>query len=266
VDPLVMAPLDWLPLIDFVPDQLPDAKHAVALLLFQESVDVPPEATVVGLALSCTVGAALDTETVAVCDAVPPVPLHVSSNSVVLLIASVDSEPLVATDPIQPPEAVQLVASLLLQVRTALAPGATVVGLAVSDTSGGVEATVTPVTATVTDSDVAPPVPEQLSENVVVLVNALVVNPPDIGCVPLHPPEAMHDWALVDCQCRTTVSPDATEGAADEKVRVGAAPAVAPPVCVPLLEVSVLLSFAELNPHAERIAALVRQKPTMSSR
>jgi hypothetical protein len=52
VDPLVMAPLDWLPLSDFVPDQLPDAVHAVALLLFQESADEPPDATVVGLALS----------------------------------------------------------------------------------------------------------------------------------------------------------------------------------------------------------------------
>jgi hypothetical protein len=52
VDPLVMAPLDWLPLSDFVPDQLPDAEHAVALLLVQDSIEVPPDATVVGLALS----------------------------------------------------------------------------------------------------------------------------------------------------------------------------------------------------------------------
>jgi hypothetical protein len=47
-----MAPLDCEPLGDFAPDQLPDPEQAVALLLFQVRVDVPPEATVVGFALS----------------------------------------------------------------------------------------------------------------------------------------------------------------------------------------------------------------------
>jgi hypothetical protein len=138
------------------------------------------------------VGAALETETVAVCVAVPPVPLHVSSNSVFLVIASVVSEPFVATEPIQPPDVVQLVAPLELQVRIALAPGATVVGLTLSATTGGVAPFEALVTPTVTDFDVEPPVPEQLSENVVAVVNAWVVNPPEAGCVPLHPPEAMH--------------------------------------------------------------------------
>jgi hypothetical protein len=137
-----MAPLDWLPLSDFVPDQLPDAEHSVALVLFQESIEVPPAATVVGLALSATVGAALEIDTVAACIAVPPAPVHVSSNSVFLVIASVVSEPFVATEPVQPPDAVQLVAPLELQVRMALAPGATVVGLAESDATGGVVAAV----------------------------------------------------------------------------------------------------------------------------
>jgi hypothetical protein len=96
----------------------------------------------VGLALSATVGAALEIDTVAACIAVPPAPVHVSSNSVFLVIASLVSEPFVATEPVQPPDAVQLVAPLELQVRMALAPGATVVGLAVSDTTGGVVAAV----------------------------------------------------------------------------------------------------------------------------
>lgn len=47
-----MVPLDWLPLSAFVPDQAPDAEHAVAFVLFQERTDEPPDATVVGLALS----------------------------------------------------------------------------------------------------------------------------------------------------------------------------------------------------------------------
>lgn len=183
-----------------------------------------------------------------------------------LVIASVVSEPFVATEPIQPPEAVQLVAPLELQVRIALAPGATVVGLAVSDTNGGVFAFTALVTATVTDFDVEPPVPEQLSENVVVAVNACVVNPPDVGCAPLHPPEAIQAWALVDCQWRITVWPDSTEGAAADKLSVGVPLTVAASACDVLLVVTPLLSTVELIPHAERIAALVKPKPRMSSR
>jgi hypothetical protein len=52
VDPLVIAPLDCVPVGDFAPDQLPEAEQAVALVLFQESVEAPPDVTVVGLALS----------------------------------------------------------------------------------------------------------------------------------------------------------------------------------------------------------------------
>jgi hypothetical protein len=184
-------------------------------------------------------GAAPATETVAVWVAAPPGPRHVSSNSVVLVMASVDSEPLVETDPVQPPELVQLVAPLLLQVRIALAPGATVVGRAVSETVGADAAGF--CTATFTDCEVEPPVPEQLSVNVVALVSAPLVKSPETGCVPFHPPVAIQDWALVDCQCRETVSPAATDDAAAVKVTVGAS-AVEPdapdwaPLCVtPLL-------------------------------
>jgi hypothetical protein len=157
---------------------------------------------------------------------------------VFLVIALVVSEPFVATEPIQPPEAVQLVAPLVLQVRIAPAPGATVVGLAVSDTSGGVAAVDGLVTATLTDFDVEPPVPEQLSENVVVVVNASVVNPPEVGCVPLHPPDAIHDCALVDCHCRITVSPDSTEASAADNVTVGAPVVDVASDCVVLVAVT----------------------------
>jgi hypothetical protein len=147
--------------------------------------------------------------------------LHVSSNSVVLLIASVVSEPLVATAPIHPPELVQLVAPLLLQVSTALEPGATVVGRAEIETSGGVDAAF--CTVTLTDCDAEPPVPEQLSVKVVGLVRAPVVKLPDIGCIPVHPPDAMQDCALLDCQCSAAVSPDATDASATVNVTVGVA-------------------------------------------
>jgi hypothetical protein len=62
-----------------VPDQPPEAVQAVALLDDQVSLDVPPLATVLGIALKLTVteGCAL-TETVADCAAVPPVPVQVN--------------------------------------------------------------------------------------------------------------------------------------------------------------------------------------------
>jgi hypothetical protein len=63
-----------------VPDQPPEAVQAVALLDDQVSLDVPPLATVLGMALKLTVtdGWAL-TETVADCAAVPPAPVQVKT-------------------------------------------------------------------------------------------------------------------------------------------------------------------------------------------
>jgi hypothetical protein len=52
------APVDWLPLVAFAPANVPpEAVHEVALVEFQVSVDVPPLAIVVGLAVSNAVGA-----------------------------------------------------------------------------------------------------------------------------------------------------------------------------------------------------------------
>jgi hypothetical protein len=61
-----------------VPDQPPEAVQAVALADDQVSLDVPPLATVLGMALKPTVtdGCVL-TETVADCAAVPPAPVQV---------------------------------------------------------------------------------------------------------------------------------------------------------------------------------------------
>jgi hypothetical protein len=75
----VSAPLDWEPLIALLPDQPPEAVHAVALLEAHIRVELLPLATVLGLALmlTVTVGFAL-TETVADCAALPPVPVQLS--------------------------------------------------------------------------------------------------------------------------------------------------------------------------------------------
>jgi hypothetical protein len=52
--------------------------HAVALVADQVSIELPPLATLVGLALKETLGGVADTVTVADCDAVPPEPVQLS--------------------------------------------------------------------------------------------------------------------------------------------------------------------------------------------
>jgi hypothetical protein len=60
-----------------VPDHAPPAVHEVAFVEDQVRVELPPLATVLGLALNVTVGAGVATVTVADCEALPPVPLQV---------------------------------------------------------------------------------------------------------------------------------------------------------------------------------------------
>ena len=67
-----------VPLNASLPLQAPEAVHEVALLDDQVTIELPPLATLVGLALMETVGAAPDTVTVAVFDAVPPDPVQLS--------------------------------------------------------------------------------------------------------------------------------------------------------------------------------------------
>jgi hypothetical protein len=152
------APVDCEPLLAKVPDQPPEAVHAVALLEDQVNVELPPLATLLGLALIVTDGAGAETVTVADWLALPPAPVQVSVNLVFVVRAAVLWEPLVVLLPVQPPEAVQDVALFEDQVRVEVAPLATVLGLAVRVTAGaGV------VTDTVADCDALPPVPLQVS-------------------------------------------------------------------------------------------------------
>jgi hypothetical protein len=72
------APVDCEPLAALVPDQAPDAVHEVALVAVQLKVELPPLATVLGLARKLTTGADVLTVTVADCDALPPLPVQVS--------------------------------------------------------------------------------------------------------------------------------------------------------------------------------------------
>jgi hypothetical protein len=105
-----------------VPDHAPEAEQAVALLVDQVSVEAAPDVTVLGLALSVIAGGNPETVTTADCVAEPPAPVQVSSYSVVLGSAPVDQVPLVAMAPFQPPEPVQAVAFLALQVTVDIPP------------------------------------------------------------------------------------------------------------------------------------------------
>jgi hypothetical protein len=97
------------------------------------------------------------TVTVAVWLADPPAPVQDNVKLVFVLTLPVACDPLVAMVPLQPPEAAHEVALLELHVSVALAPFATLVGLAASETVGGPTEVVT-----VTDCTADPPGPEQL--------------------------------------------------------------------------------------------------------
>ena len=98
------------------------------------------------------------TETVALCAAEPPAPVHATENLVVAVSAAVFFDPLGASLPLQPPEAVQDVALVEDQVSVDVAPLATVLGLALSVTDGAGEFTVT-----VAVCAALPPLPVQVS-------------------------------------------------------------------------------------------------------
>jgi hypothetical protein len=73
----VSAPVDCDPLKPLPPDHASEAVQEAALVADQANVELPPLATVLGLAVKLTVGAGCLTDTVADCDALPPVPVQV---------------------------------------------------------------------------------------------------------------------------------------------------------------------------------------------
>jgi hypothetical protein len=81
--------VDFDPLIARLPDHPPLPVQAVALFELQVSNAVAPLTILVGLALKETLGGVAATVTVTDCDAVPPAPVQVSVNVVVLLKATV---------------------------------------------------------------------------------------------------------------------------------------------------------------------------------
>jgi hypothetical protein len=191
----VRAPVLWLPLVASVPLQPPEAVHAVALAELHVSVEAPPVATLVGFAVNVAVGAALVvTMTVAVAAGLaPPGPVQVSEYVVSAVRAAVLWLPLVASGPLQPPDAVHAVALVELQVSVEAPPLPTLGGFADSVAMG------TALTVTVTvAAGLVPPDPVQVSEYVVSAVSAPVLWLPLAASVPLQSPEALQDVALLE--------------------------------------------------------------------
>lgn len=130
------GPTNRLPLVGCGPDQPSDATQLVALVDVQLSVVEPPAVTVCGVAFSVTVVTAGPTVTSALWLAVPPAPVQVNVKFVVALSGPVDTLPLVGCAPLQPSEAMQLVALVVLQASVAESPAAMLDGVADSEIVG----------------------------------------------------------------------------------------------------------------------------------
>lgn len=133
------------------PLHAPEAVQEVALVTVQESVVLPPEATWVGLAERSTVGFDV-TVTVAETDDVPPVPVQERVYILDAARAPVDSVPPVALfPPVQPPDAVQEVAFVMVQESVDEPPEATDEGLAEREICGGGEPAIVTVAVALPD-------------------------------------------------------------------------------------------------------------------
>jgi hypothetical protein len=98
------------------------------------------------------------------------------------------------------------------------------------ETGGDVEE----VTVTFADWVAEPPVPVQVSVNVVFAVRLPVLAEPEIAFVPDHPPDAVHEVALVELHVREEEFPAVIDvGMADsERETVGVGDAADPDECL----------------------------------
>ena len=148
---LVRLPVEAEPLVGSLPLQPPEAVHEVALAEVQLNVALVPFATVLGLAESVMLGTDRLTDTVADCEALPPVPVQVKLYVVFAVSAPVDCDPLTGMVPLQPPLAEQEVALLADQVSVELLPEVIALGPALNMTVGA------PCDAVTVAAWVAPP-------------------------------------------------------------------------------------------------------------
>jgi hypothetical protein len=153
----VSAAVICVPLVALAPPQPPLAAHEVALVELHVNVDVPEEATTVGLATKVAVG--MTFTTMVDRPLVPPVPLHVKEYELGVVIPPVLCVPLAARAPFQLPDAVQDVALVELHVSVEALPLTTDVGLAVSVIVGAATTVTVAVAALL-----VPPAPAHVRE------------------------------------------------------------------------------------------------------
>ena len=191
------GPTEALPLVAWEPLQPPEATQLVASVDDHVTVAVPFGATDVGLTFSVTVGAGVDCcmVTVTDCAVLPPAPVQVSVYITVAISGPTLSLPIVFLLPDQPPEAVQLVALLVVQLNVVLLFAVTVTGFALRLTVGG---GVDCCTFTDTDFIVLPPALfVQVNVKVLLAASGPTVSLPFNAFVPLQPPDAVHAFALL---------------------------------------------------------------------
>ena len=131
---------------------------------------------------------------------VPPGPAQVNEYAVVAAIAPVLWLPLGVLVPLQPPEAVQDVALVELHVSVEAPPLMMTDGFAMTVARG------TTLTVTV-DTPLAPPAPVHINEYEVGTVRAPVLCVPLVALVPLQPPEAVQEVALVELHVSVEAPP-----------------------------------------------------------
>lgn len=195
------------------------AVQEFAFWVIQLSVELPPAAIVVGFALSAICGNGSVTVTDALALAVPPAPVQDSVKLVLATSAAETSLPLVALVPVQPPLAVQVVAFVDIHVRLVDDPVVTDGGVAVNVTVGNTGA----VTVTDTLADPEPPVPEHVRVKLALAVSAAEFSVPLVALLPVQPPDAVHDVALLLLQVSAAVEPETTLVGLAVSVTVGAA-------------------------------------------
>gem|GEM_PF-1742356 len=228
----VSAPVVCEPAVALVPDHAPEAEQALASVDDQTSVAEPPLLTLGGLALKLTVGigggGVFATATVTDCVAVPPAPEQVSEYELVVASAPVDCAPDVGRSPDHAPEAVQLAAPFVLQVKVAAPPAGKLVGLALSVTIGGAPGARS--TSTVTVRVALPPSPVQVRVKLLAACRAPIACEPDTGRAPDQAPVAAHEVASVDDQRKVAEAPALTTGGSTLSATAGGASSSPQPV------------------------------------
>jgi hypothetical protein len=206
----------WLPDTFLLPDQAPDAVQLVAFVLDQTSVVVSPDLTLLGVAVKVTIGG-YNTSTITEAAPVPPAPSQVNVKVLGCVRGpEVWEDDVCAVMPDQAPDAIHLVALVLVQVSIVLSPARTLVGFAASETAGGYKMTTT------AEAVVLPPGPEHVIVNTLCCANDPVDWLPEVcSVVPDQAPDAVQLVAFVLVQVKVLDPPKGTDPGFAVSARVG---------------------------------------------